>query len=117
MFGWRDASFEFEPEAEVLDVADAPLPLTSVVLAASLERDDLARLDLASIGDETTFVVDTELLDTLEVDADDVGHALVENAKMGFPMSALLDLLPVSDSLIYQKLAELIEAGILRPEA
>ncbi len=48
---------------------------------------------------------------------DDLGRALVENAEMGFPMCALLDILPVSDTRIYQKLAELIEAGIVRPEA
>ena len=117
MFSWRDASFEFEPEAEVLDVADAPLHLTSVVLTASVERDEMGRLDLASIDDETTFVVDTELFNTLEASLDEIGCELVANVEMGFPVGALLDIHPISDALVYQKLAELIEAGIVRPAA
>jgi Tfp pilus assembly protein PilZ len=117
MFGWRDATFEFEPEAEMLDVADDPLPLTSVVLTASVERDELARLDLGSIADETCFAVDTALFQTLEGSLDDLGRELVANVEMGFPVGALLDILPISDASIYQKLAELIEAGIVRPDA
>ena len=115
MFGWDDAVFEFEPEAEVLDVADAPLPLTSVVLAASVERDELARLDLGSVDDETVFTVDAEQRRTLESSLDDLGRELVTHVEMGFPVGALLDILPISDAVIYQKLAELIEAGIVRP--
>jgi Tfp pilus assembly protein PilZ len=117
MFGWRDASFEFESEAEALDVADAPLPLTSVVLTASVERDELARLDLGSLTDETTFGVDTDLLASLEATLDDLARDLVANVEMGFPVGALIDILPISDALFYQKLAELIEAGIVRAEA
>lgn len=117
MFGWRDASFEFESEAEVLDVADAPLPLTSVVLAASVERDELARLDLGSIDDDSVFEIDTELRGALESSLDDLGRELVANIELGFPMGALLDILPISDARIYQQLAGLIEAGIVRPVA
>jgi hypothetical protein len=117
MFGWRDATFEFEPEAELLDVADDPLPLTSVVLTASVERDELARLDLGSIEDESCFVVDTALFEALEASLDEVARELVANVEMGFPVGALLDILPISDASIYQKLAELIEAGIVRRDA
>lgn len=116
MFGWRDASFEFDPEAETLDVADAPLPLAPVVLTASVERDDLARLDLGSVDDETVFTVDADRLAFLEPTLDDLARDLVGNVEMGFPVGALLDILPISDCRIYQKLAELIEAGIVRPE-
>ncbi|MGI9590569.1 MAG: PilZ domain-containing protein, partial [Myxococcota bacterium] len=115
MFGWDDAVFEFEPEAELLDVADAPLPLTSVVLAASVERDELARLDLGSVDDDTVFAVDAEQRRALESSLDDLGRELVANVEMGFPVGALLDILPISDAVIYQRLAELIEAGIVRP--
>jgi hypothetical protein len=114
MFGWRNASFEFEPEAEVLDVADAPLPLTSVVLAASVERDEMARLDLGSVGEDTVFEVDATQARALESSLDDLGRELVGNVELGFPVGALLDILPISDARIYQKLAELIEAGIVR---
>ena len=117
MFGWRDANFEFEPEAEILDVADDPLPLTSVVLTASVERDELARLDLGSISDESCFEVDTALFEALEASLDELARELVANVEMGFPVGALLDILPISDASIYQKLAELIEAGIVRPAA
>jgi hypothetical protein len=115
MFSWRDAVFEFEPEAEVLDVADSPLQLTSVVLTASVERDELARLDLTSIEEETTFEIDSDLFGRLQPSLDELARELVSNAEMGFPLAALLDILPISDARIYKKLAELIEAGIVRP--
>ena len=66
------------------------------------------------VDDESVFAVDGERLASLEATLDELGHDLVENVEMGFPVGALLDILPISDALIYQKLAELIEAGIVR---
>ena len=57
------------------------------------------------------------LLGALEPTLDDVGRELSENALMGFPLGAMLDMLSFSDARIYKALAELIESGILHRES
>lgn len=113
IFAWDEAAFEFEPQAELVDVADDPLPLTEALLTASLERDDLSRLDFSSIDPNESFQVDEERLRAVEGSLDEVARELAANAEMGFPLAALLDILPASDARIYKSLAELLEAGIV----
>ncbi len=42
-----------------------------------------------------------------------VEMAIAENARMGFPLGAMLDMLACSDAQIYKTVIELIEAGVL----
>jgi len=52
----------------------------------------------------------------VESSLDELGRELAENAGLGFPLGALIDILTASDARIYKALAELIEAGVLRVE-
>jgi Tfp pilus assembly protein PilZ len=117
LFTWQEAAFEFEPVREDVDVADEPLPLISALLTASVERDELARLDLSAIDPEAGFDVDADRLAAVGTGLDELVAELAANAELGFPLAALLDILPASDARIYQALAELIEAGIVAPAA
>lgn len=117
MFRWTDAGFEFEPERAELDVADDPLPLRSALVSAAVERDELARLDLSGVDEEGSFQVDESRLAALEDHLDELARELAANAEMGFPLAALLDILPASDARIYQALAELVESGVVAPAA
>jgi len=116
LFTWTDALFEFKPEIEPMDDAGGRLPLESAILAAAVQRDELARLDLNAFDGDMTFVVDEQRLAAVETALDDMGREITENSRMGFPLGAMLDMLPASDALIYKTLTELIEAGILRVE-
>ncbi|HEY5656801.1 MAG TPA: PilZ domain-containing protein [Myxococcota bacterium] len=117
LFTWADAQFEFKPEIEPMDDAGGRLPLESAILAAAVQRDELARLDLHALDPEMTFLVNEDLLAAVEPTLEDIGREVVENARMGFPLEAMLDMLPASDALIYKVLTGLIEAGILSVEA
>jgi hypothetical protein len=99
-----------------MDDAGGRLPLESAILAAAVQRDELARLDLQALDSDMTFLVDEARLDVVEATLDDMGREIMENSRMGFPLGAMLDMLPASDALIYKTLTELIEAGILRVE-
>jgi len=116
LFTWRDAQFEFKPELEPMNDASTRLPLASAILAAAVQRDELARLDLSDLDPEVTFRVHAERLTALEPTLAEIAREIAENAAMGFPLAALLDMLPASDALIYRTLAELIDAGVLAVE-
>jgi hypothetical protein len=116
MFSWLDARFEFQPEAEALDVTQPPVPVAAAMLAAAVERDDLARLDLGRFTQGVTFRIDAERLVAVEPTLDPLGRRVCDNAGMGFPLGALLDMLTESDAEIYRCLVELVEGGVLRIE-
>ncbi|MDJ0852185.1 MAG: PilZ domain-containing protein [Myxococcota bacterium] len=114
MFCWKTASFEVQPEVMPTDLPPTPLPLTSAMLLASVERDELARLDLGRIGPDTVFAVETERLEALRGELDELARELVDNAALGFPVAALLDMASVSDVVVYKTITELVDAGVLR---
>lgn len=116
MFTWTEAQFEFEPRIEPLDGNETRFPLQSAILSAAVERDSLARIDLGKLDPDASFAIDEERLSAVESSLDELGRELAENAGLGFPLGALIDILTASDARIYKALAELIEAGVLRVE-
>jgi len=116
LFTWDDAQFEFRPEVEPMDGARSPLPLTSALIAAVVARDELAQLDLSGFDPNATFAIDAERLAAVEGTLDKIGREVADCARMGFPLSAMLDMLACSDARIYKTVGELTEAGVLRIE-
>jgi Tfp pilus assembly protein PilZ len=114
IFTWTDAQFEFRPEVEPMDGVRGRLPLAPAVLAAVVARDELAQIDLSGFDLDTTFSVDGELLTAVASTLDEIGCEIAENARMGFPLGAMLDMLACSDARIYKTVSELIEAGVMR---
>jgi len=76
-------------------------------------RDELAQLDLRGFDLNATFTVDGERLAAVASTIDQIGHEVADNARMGFPLGAMLDMLSSSDARIYKTVSELIEAGVL----
>jgi Tfp pilus assembly protein PilZ len=116
LFTWVDAQFEFRPEVEPMDGARGRLPLTPAILAAAVARDELARLNLNDLIPDVIFSVDADRLDAVEPTLDDLGRKIADNAEMGFPLGAMLDMIPSTDVEIYKTVTDLIEAGILHIE-
>jgi Tfp pilus assembly protein PilZ len=116
IFTWDDAVFDFRPEVEPMDGVRERLPLTPAVLAAVVARDELGQLDLTAMDPDWTFSVDAERLAAVASTLDEVGLEIAENARLGFPLCAMLDMLSCSDARIYKTVTELIESGVLRIE-
>ena len=116
LFTWGDAQFEFRPEVEAMDGVGGRLPLAPAVLSAVVARDELEHLDLSGFDADATFSVDADRLEAVRSTLDQVGLEIAENARMGFPLGAMLDMLSCSDARIYKTITEMIEAGILRIE-
>jgi Tfp pilus assembly protein PilZ len=115
MFGWTDAQFEFRPELTLIEDAPAPLALQPAILAASLERDEVARLSLGNLGSDAVFSLDEERFAAVKSNLDPLRLEIAENAGMGFPLGAILDILTIGDAAILMALADLIEGGIVVP--
>lgn len=113
LFTWSDAQFEFRPEVEPMDGVRGRLPLAPAVLAAVVARDELAYMDVGGFDPNQNFTIDEERLEAVASTLDEVGREVAEHARMGFPLSAMLDMLASSDARIYKAAAELIEAGVL----
>ena len=113
LFTWGDAQFEFRPEVEPMDGVSGRLPLAPAVLSAVVARDELAHLDLSGFDSDSTFSVDADRLEAVASTLDDIGREIAENARMGFPLGAMLDMLACSDARIYKTITEMIEAGVL----
>jgi hypothetical protein len=116
IFTWEDAVFDFRPEVDPMDGIRERLPLEPAVLAAVVARDELGQLDLTGMDPDWTFSVDAERLAAVASTLDEVGLEIAENARLGFPLCAMLDMLSCSDARIYKTVTELIESGVLRIE-
>jgi hypothetical protein len=92
-----------------------PLDLQPAILAAAVERDEVARLSLGDLGPDAVFSLDDERFIAVKDDLDPLRLEIAENAGMGFPLGAILDILTVSDAEILMALADLIEGGIVVP--
>lgn len=116
MFRWSNARFEFQPLVEPSDAEETRMPLASAILAGAVERDEFAHLDLASIAPDTSFSVDSERLVALGRKLDDLGRELCDNAAIGFPVAALLDMVTAGDARTYNTIVDLVASGVLRVE-
>jgi hypothetical protein len=114
IFTWKDAQFEFRPEVEPMDGVRGRLPLAPAVLAAVVARDELAQIDRSGLDANTSFAVDDKRLADVASTLDEVGSEIAKNARMGFPLGAMLDMLAYSDAGIYKAVTELIEAGVMK---
>ena len=87
--------------------------LTSAVIAAAVERDEIAQLNLQDVDLASTFKANADRLEQLRSDLTDVQLELLDQAAVGFPLGVILDILTLSDASIFRALAELVESGIL----
>ena len=111
MFSWADARFDFEQTAK--KGQGEPLPLESSIVTAALERDELDHLDLAQLSSDTVLDLDEERFELAKDSLSALQSELVENADMGFPLGAIVDILTMSDAEIYKALSELVSDGLL----
>jgi len=113
MFSWHDARFEFSPKLDAIDRME-PVPLDSATLAAALQRDELARLDLHGLGPDVSFRVDAARAALARPGFDPLQKEVFEHTRMGFPLGAIVDMLPAGDAAIYQALVALLADGVIR---
>jgi Tfp pilus assembly protein PilZ len=117
MFLWTQGRFDFDPVVELLDRSEPPRPLQSAVLEAAVQRDEISRLDLKDFQMETTFCVDEARVSAASAEFDELSREIVEHAGLGFPISAILDVMSESDAAIYAAMVALRDRGILAVES
>lgn len=113
MFSWVDARFAFERGIGDIGGESSAIPLDSAIVAAAIQRDELAFLDVSVLSAETVLEIDEERCLIAKADLAGLRAELVENARMGFPLGAILDILPADDAEIYKALSGLVSDGVL----
>ncbi len=112
MFSWTDGQFEFVSEIEI-DGQENAIPLDSATVTAAIERDELGRLPIDILAKAESLLVDEARFCELKSELSEMQREVAENAGMGFPPGALLDILPATDAAIYRAMVELIDVGVL----
>lgn len=109
LLDWSQGSFEFHAELDPVEELEAPLPLEAALLESARLEDELTRIDLRRFPDEGVPRVvgePDEELSKLEA-------AVLDLARVGFPVQRILEVIPEPDAQIYGVLAALTDRGVL----
>lgn len=113
LLGWRDGSFEFHAQLEPDLPEDPPVPLDGAIFEAVQQLDELARVVLPSTIADAPLGLDRARLEAETGPLEKVEEAVVDLIGAGFPLSRVLDVIPVPDAEIHQALRTLLERGVL----
>jgi len=106
---WRQGSFEFHAELDPVESMEAPLPLEAAMIEAARLQDELSRVDLGRFpldGEPRVVEEPNEELGKLE-------NAVLDLARVGFPVCRMLEVIPEPDAEIYCALETLADRGVL----
>ena len=106
---WAAGSFEFHAELDAVEAMEAPLPLEAALLHAARLEDEMARIDPRRFPDAGELRV-------VEEPGEELGKleaAVLDLARVGFPVRRILEVIPEPDAEIYAALNALTDRGIL----
>ena len=106
---WTEGSFEFHAELDAVEAMEAPLPLEAALLEAARLEDEMACIDPGRFPDDGEPQV-------LEEPGEELGKleaAVLDLARVGFPVRRILEVIPEPDAEIYAALNALTDRGIL----
>jgi Tfp pilus assembly protein PilZ len=113
LLGWRDGSFEFHAQLESGSPEDPPMPLDAAIFEAVRQLDELARVELPSTIVTASLRLDRARFEAEPGPLEKVEEAVVDLVAAGFPLSRVLDVIPVPDAEIHGALRSLLERGVL----
>lgn len=114
---WREGSFVYRTAIEPFEAAEEPLAIDAALLSGTVHRDESLRLGGGSKFDpDTTFRLDEVLMEQIAPELGEIYREIAEHVRMGFPLGAVLDILPQNDGVIYKALIELLEGGVITAE-
>ena len=113
LLGWRDGSFEFHAQLESGSPEDPPMPLDAAIFEAVRQLDELARVELPSSITKASLRLDRARFEAELGPLEKVEEAVVDLVAAGFPLSRVLDVIPVPDAEIHGALRSLLERGVL----
>ena len=114
MFRWKQGRFEFHHDLQLTGEADPPQPLTAAMMSASVQMDEMARLDDGRLNATDTFEMAPERAEAPRDSLSDVESEVLDYAADGFNVGSIFDVVAKTDAEIYKALAALLEGGWIK---
>jgi Tfp pilus assembly protein PilZ len=115
MFRWKKGRFEFHHDLQLTGDADPPQPLQAAMMSASVQMDEMARIDGGILDPADTFEAVSEQTVALRSSLSDLEREVLDYAAEGFNVEAISDVVADSDAAVYKALSMLLDAGLIRP--
>lgn len=106
---WRLGNFEFHAELDPVENMEAPLSLEGAMLEAARLQDELSRVDLRRFPLEA----EPRVVQELNEEVGKLENAVLDLARVGFPVGRILEVIPEPDAEIYRALEALTDQGVL----
>ena len=114
MFRWKTGRFEFHHDLQLMGDADAPRPLEAAMINASVQMDEVARIDSGTLDFADTFELVPERIAALGDSLTDIEREVLDYAVEGFNVEAISDVVADSDAEVYKALSVLLDGGLIK---
>lgn len=113
MFRWKQGRFEFHRDLQLPRDGGSPQPLEAAMMRASVQLDEVARLEGRSFGPGDAFELASERVAGLKESLTELEREVLGYVADGFNLEAICDLVGEGDAQAYQALATLLDAGLI----
>jgi Tfp pilus assembly protein PilZ len=114
MFRWKEGRFEFQHELQLTGEAGAPQPLEEAMMSASVQMDEMVRMEDGILGPADTFEIVLERVVALRDSLAAVEREVLEYVTEGFSVEAISDIVVESDAAVFKALSTLLDAGLIK---
>lgn len=114
MFRWKEGRFEFHHDLQLPRDGASPQPLEAAMMTASVQLDEMARLEGRSFGAGDTFELASELMADLQESLTDLEGEVLGCAADGFNVEGICDVVEGGDAEVYRALSTLLDAGLIK---
>jgi Tfp pilus assembly protein PilZ len=114
MFRWKQGRFEFHHDLQLTGETEPPQPLTAAMMSASVQMDEMARLDDGKLKAADSFEMVPERAEAPRDSLSNVESEVLDYAAEGFNVGSIFDVVAETDAEIYKALAALLEGGWIR---
>jgi len=113
MLAWEEGHFELQPHAEDgLDDEEA-LGIEHALLDATRQLDERARLGPPPVSLDARLRAESPPAEEEAAQRTKTEEAVIDLARAGLPVRAILDVIPEEDAAVLQALTALLEQGVL----
>jgi hypothetical protein len=114
MFRWKEGRFEYNRELQLPRNAGSPQPLEVAMMSASVQLDEMARLEGRSFAPDDSFECASERMAVLQGLLTELEREVLDYAADGFHVEAICDVVAEGDAEVYKALSTLQDAGLIK---
>jgi hypothetical protein len=114
MFRWKQGRFEFHHDLQLTQEVDAAQPLAEAMMNASIQMDEMARLNRGTFDSTEGFEVVPDAPTAGRDPLTDLEKKVLDFAAEGFTVASILDMIADGDAEVYKALSALLGSGRIK---